>query len=133
MHALPASRSPPIQSQRMQQFNLGRPPNNLPLTVHGFPEAPIIIDKSNSAQIRINIAEKAQIGTCRLYDRHEAMSMPNSLKRIECFFLGRRDVQITLTLGKIVPERIQARKCERCNRVLIPLRNLDPKQGKPGH
>jgi len=58
------------------------------------------------------------------------MGVPNSLKRIECFFLGHDDIPVTLTLGKIVSEKIEAMKCERCDRVLIPLRNLDAKQEK---
>jgi hypothetical protein len=48
-------------------------------------------------------------------------------KMLQCFLLDHRDIQVVLNLGKIVPERIEARKCERCNRILIPTSKLTGK------
>lgn len=53
------------------------------------------------------------------------MSFPGSLKMLLCLFVGHRDVQVTLILGKLVPEKIEVTKCERCNRILVPIAKLN--------
>lgn len=52
------------------------------------------------------------------------MNRSHSLKWLLCLFIDHKDVDITLELGKIVTEKVEAIKCERCNRILIPLNQL---------
>jgi len=53
------------------------------------------------------------------------MTLSKSFKWLVCFFLGHKEVKVTLTLGKIVPEKVEAIKCERCNRIFVPIPQLD--------
>jgi hypothetical protein len=47
-----------------------------------------------------------------------------SLNWLLCVVIGHKDVETTLELGKMVTEKVQAIKCERCNRILVPLNQL---------
>jgi len=53
------------------------------------------------------------------------MPRPKSFKWLVCFFLGHKEVKVTLTLGKIVREKVEAIRCERCNRIFVPIPQLD--------
>jgi hypothetical protein len=49
-----------------------------------------------------------------------SMDPRHHLGRFSCLLLGHRDLPIELALGKIVPERIEATKCQRCGRIFVP-------------
>ena len=51
---------------------------------------------------------------------------------LQCLFLGHKGISISLSLGKIVLERIMAQKCERCNRIFIPTAQLTKKASGNG-
>jgi hypothetical protein len=52
------------------------------------------------------------------------VNSPQQFRKVQCLFFGHDDAKITLTLGKILPEKVEAMKCRRCNRILIPVRSL---------
>ena len=61
------------------------------------------------------------------HNDEEIMDSQLLLKMLQCFFPGHRDIQVILSLGKIVPERIETTKCERCHRILVPTSQLTGK------
>jgi hypothetical protein len=47
------------------------------------------------------------------------MIVSRMLKVLQCVLLGHQDEPIMLTLGKIIPDIIDATRCDRCGRILI--------------
>ncbi|MGD0176493.1 MAG: hypothetical protein ABSC50_06685 [Candidatus Bathyarchaeia archaeon] len=42
-------------------------------------------------------------------------------KMLVCFLLGHNDSPVKMTLGKLIPQEIEAQKCTRCSRILVPI------------
>jgi hypothetical protein len=50
-----------------------------------------------------------------------AMVSWRPFKMLICFFIGHNDSPVVMKLGKLVTQEVEARKCSRCGRILVPL------------
>jgi hypothetical protein len=50
-----------------------------------------------------------------------AMVSWRPFKRLICFFIGHNDSAVVMKLGKLIHQEVEARKCARCSRILVPL------------
>jgi hypothetical protein len=47
------------------------------------------------------------------------MASAHAFKVLICLLFGHENLPVTLELGKIVPEKVDALKCARCGRILV--------------
>ena len=51
-------------------------------------------------------------------------AMTLSFNWLVCLFFGHKEVNVTLSLGKIVPENVEAIRRERCKRIIVPVSQI---------